>query len=60
MEFYKVLMDGRIREDLIQFNDDNGVKWNVPNVHLIWRDIYVPWLAQGNVPKDPDQSDNQS
>jgi hypothetical protein len=59
MEFYKVAArNGGIRTDLILYKDDNGVKWNVPSVHRIWREIYLPWLAAGNTPKEPDTSDN--
>jgi hypothetical protein len=60
MEFYKVRgANGNIREDLILYKDDNGVKWNVPNVHRIWKDVYLPWVAAGNKPKEPDTSDNR-
>lgn len=59
MDFYKVMTrDGKIRHDLIQYTDDAGIKWNVPSVHWIYHDIYLPWLAKGNKPKEPDQSDN--
>lgn len=43
-------MSGAVDPNAIQYTDENGHAWWVPQGHRIWDDIYQPWLAQGNAP----------
>lgn len=46
-------MAGSIRTDAIQYTDENGTVWFVPEGHRIWIEVYEPWLAAGNTPMPP-------
>lgn len=41
---------GGVRADTVQYTDENGQVWFVPENHRIWAQIYEPWLAAGNTP----------
>lgn len=46
-------MFGAVRTDAIQYTDENGTVWFVPDTHRFWIEIYQPWLAAGNTPLAP-------
>lgn len=51
IQFAKVKdISGNVRTDAIQYTDENGEVWFVPENHRIWTEIYEPWLAAGNTP----------
>ncbi len=41
---------GATRNDIVQYTDEDGFVWSVPQGHRIWLEIYEPWLAAGNAP----------
>ncbi|WP_175683829.1 hypothetical protein [Burkholderia cenocepacia] len=43
-------MAGNVRTDAVQYTDESGVVWFVPEDHRFWTEIYEPWLAAGNTP----------
>lgn len=45
---------GNTSSDHVEFRDETGQIWYVPEGHRIWTDIYEPWLATGNTPLGPD------
>lgn len=49
---FKQLKDmlGAVMANMIEYTDENGQVWTVPQGHRIWTEIYQPWLAAGNTP----------
>ncbi len=43
-------IDGTPDPSAIEYTDENGGVWFVPEGHRIWTEIYLPWLAAGNTP----------
>ena len=43
-------LNGIVCTDVIEYTDEQGIVWSVPQTHRFWTDIYEPWLAAGNTP----------
>lgn len=43
-----------IRDDVIEYRDEDGAVWLVSQGSRVWVEIYEPWLAAGNTPLAPD------
>ena len=44
------LETGAVAVGMIQYTDEQGFVYCVPEGHRIWNEIYEPWLAAGNTP----------
>lgn len=40
---------GQLDPTYIEYTDENGALWYVPEGHRFW-DLYQQWLSQGNTP----------